>query len=261
MAITADYQGNIRTTTFGAGTNYSILTDGVQGLGTPSTRGVTLTRGFSHGLAGSYDRLDSRRISIPFKLTAATAATAQGYVDDLKAAFAPSDVDIELQLRTPGTPATVMSYFGRPRQVAVGNELLAVGVIDVLGIFESLDPLAYGATETDLNNTGSFTVTNSGDVASDRCTITVTSNGSGAMTLQNGSAEGDPTITWGSTLSNGTVRVINLRNATVTTSGGDDKADELSSASTRFWSLESGANSIVAANMSDADFSFRSAWY
>ena len=261
MAITVDWQGNLRNITFGASTNYPIYTDGIGGLGMPRVRTSIVDRGYSHGQIGGRERANARRITVPFTLTAATAATAQGYVDDLKAAFAPSDSDIELQLRLPGTPETVMYYFGRPRRSPVVNALLKVGVVEFLGTFDALDPLAYGAEATDLNNTGSFTVTNDGTVASDRCTITVTSNGSGAMTLQNTDAPGDPTITWSSTLSNGTVRVIDLRRHSISTTTGDDKTDELSNTSTRFWSLESGDNALVAANMSDADLTFRPAWY
>jgi len=260
VAITADYQGNIRSTTFGASTNYPIYTSGIAGLGIPAVRNVAAPRGFGHGSASGLERLQPRTIRIPFKLTASTAAAVQGYVDALKAAFGPSDSELELTLRIPGTPDTVMSYFGRPRPLTVKQSLLAVGVSDVLASFDALDPLAYGAAETDDNNSGSFTVTNSGDAVSDRCTITITSTAA-KPTIKNGTAAGDPTITWGTTLSNGTVRVIDLRAGTVATAGGVDKTDELLNASSRFWSLESGGNSIVTTNISDADFSFRSAWY
>lgn len=260
MAVTADYQGELRGVTFGAATNYRILTDGISGLGMPQSRSQVNPRGFSHGMAGSYDRLNERRISIPFRLTAATAAAVQVYVDALKVAFAPSDSDLELQLRIPGTGATIHSFFGRPRQLVYRHELLAVGVVDVLASFDALDPLAYGAAEADDNNSGSFTVTNAGDAASDRGTVTVTSSG-GLMTIQNGTAAGDPTITWGTSLSASTVRVIDLRRHSVATAGGTDKTAELANATTRFWSLESGGNSIVTTNISDADFAFRSAWY
>lgn len=259
MAITAAWQGNLRTLTFGSGTAYRVLDQGLRGLGSGSIDGYRQNRSTIDGLVGGNDRLRTRQIAIPFAIRQASAATASAKMTDILNAWRPASSDLELQMRIPGTPATIMSYWGRPDGVDAKVDLIELGYVEMLAQFECLDPLRYGAEETDNNNSGTFTVTNSGNAPSDRVTITITADGVGAPSLVN-TTDSSKTITWNTTLAASTVRVIDLRDRTVETAGGANKYSEIDPSSA-FFQLLSGGNSWTATNISDVDITFRSAWY
>lgn len=261
MAITQDWQGNLRTVTFGKGTNYA-LAGNIGGLGIPRVRSTDMDRGTDHGNASGLNRFDMRVLTIPLAIRHQTsAAAANQALTTLRAAWVPSDSDIELTLRIPGSPATVMSYFGRPTGIDAEYDtgLFPNGAITVVCTFECKDPLQYGAETTDDNNTGTFTVTNSGNMPSRRAEFTITADGTAPPSLTNDTDSDDGAVTWRATLNNGTQRVINLRNRTVTDTSGVNKIAELDPSSLWF-SLEPGDNSIIEAACSDVDLTYRSAW-
>lgn len=262
MAITTDYQGELGGVTFGAGTDYRI-TGPIGGLGVPSVRATDTPRGTDHGSASGLNRFDVRVLTIPLAIRNQTSAAAANQAfTTLRAAWVPADSDVELTLRMPGSPETVMSYFGRPRGIQAIYETgtFPNGTIrSLIATFQANDPLQYGASTDDNNNTGTFTVANSGNMASRRATFTITADGGGAPSLTNDTDSDDGAVTWTSVLSNGTVRVINLRDRTVTDGSGVNKLSEIDPSSLWF-ALEPGNNSIIEANCSDVDLTYRSAW-
>jgi hypothetical protein len=255
MPITKDYQGEIRTLTFGAGTVYEIDQPGID-MGTPETRDRGLERGDRHGRVAAADLLGSRTIAVPIVVHADTHATVGTRQAVVRAAFRPAAGDITLDLRVPGTPATVVRAYGRPRLPVEDQSIAPHGAARLLCRFEALDPLLYGASVVTGPSSGTVNVSNAGVLATDRVTIVVTGNG-GTPRVRN-PADRDGEIRWRSPLGNGVTRTIDLRARTVV-GGSQDRFAELSPLSDWF-ALEPGTNGLVLTGAASITVTHRPAW-
>lgn len=241
MAITTDWQGNVRAFTFGAGTDWEIDDDGIAGLGIPAARTRDGERGDQDGDVGGDDTLPRRIIYVPLVGVFATPGDAwQSLEEDLKVGWAESNVDLPLDLRLAGMPTTGRRFFGRPREVSENLSDLKSGTIRALCTFEALDPLAYGDEVTTGPSAGTFTVTNAGTKATDRVTLTITGNG-GIPRILNNTTDGDD-VSFASAVTG--TRVVDLRAHTILDGSGDDAYDELASSSLWF-DLAAGANDLT----------------
>lgn len=170
MSITADWQVEVGGVTVGAGTDF-ILTGPVTGLGLPAPRTADQERGNSPGDVAGLD-VDSRRVlTVPVGVNGQDAADGWDLLEELKAAWTSTTVDVTFDLRLPGFDAVARRWYGRPRGVDVELALLRLGYIDALCTFEALDPYGYGpAVEVALGD-GETAMVNPGSAPSDRWTL------------------------------------------------------------------------------------------
>lgn len=137
--LTADWQVELQGLLTGAGTVYVIPPEGISGLGVAptKTRDVDLV-----GRAGGYANPDyegPRIILIPYLISAADAEDVIDALDALRAAWAPSTVDVELHGQLPGWGH--WSVTGRPRGLDVAiSHIAAAGVIAAIAEFHALNP-------------------------------------------------------------------------------------------------------------------------
>lgn len=255
MAITADWQAELRTVTIGAGTDYPFTTP-VSGLGIPAVRSRDLELADRHGShGGAPDRLLRRILQLPVGVDGSTPADAYTKLHTLKSAWRPADSDEPFDLRLPGQPTTVVRYYGRPRAVDVDLRHLRSGWADALLTFEALDPYAYGPTDTATVVT-TLAVTNAGTVATDRITLVLEGNG-GTPVITNTTAGG--TIEFVSALALGVTRTLDVRARTMVDAGGADVYHELTAA-TSWFDLAPGANTITLSGAASVDVTWRPAW-
>ena len=251
MPISADWQFEIRSTTFGAGTASLWVTDTqglVDGVTVRSSDVLALGRA---GAIGNVDDADVRSIDIEFMVRSGTATACLQAFDDVVEAFRPSSSETTLDIRYPGAPETTVRFYGRPRGVRAGSVgesargLLRGGVAR----FEALDPLRYGA--------GTVSTTNAGNAPTDRATITITGTG-GTPSITN-TSDASGAIVWNTTLAAAGTRVVDLRAKTVVDGGGTDFRSEISNNSTWF-RFQPGANSLTVSGCTQST-SLRPAWY
>lgn len=241
MAISTDWQGNVRSFTFGAGEEWEIDEPGISGLGIPSPRTRDGERGDRDGDVGGDDVLPRRILSIPLIYSGASPGAAwQALEEDLKVGFAESIVDEPLDLRLEGMPTTGRRFYGRPRGVSEDLSSLKSGTIRALCTYEALDPLAYGDEVSSGAQSGTFVVTNAGTKATDRAILTIVGNGGTPRIVNNSDDGGD--VRFGEAVSG--TRVVDLRAHTVVDGSGNDAYDELSSSSLWF-ELLAGGNSLT----------------
>ena len=186
MPISADWQGNLRSLTFGAGTDWQIDEPGISGLGSPPPRSFDQERGNLPGDVGGSDVAARRILTIPLVGAFASPALALDGLESLKTAFADAVVDLALDLRLPGYPSTGRRYYGRPRGLDADLSRLRAGAIRVLASFHALDPFAYGDEVVEAL-AGSSPISNLGTAISDRYSLELV--GSGTVTFANGSDE------------------------------------------------------------------------
>lgn len=136
--ITEDWQGELRATLLGEGSDYPFGPGAITGLGLPPLKTADVDLAHADGAYGSPDYLASRIITIPMQIGGSTDAAAMTALTDLIAAWAPSDVDIELHLRLPGWGHFKVS--GRPRGLDAELAQLKSGEIATLGTFVALNP-------------------------------------------------------------------------------------------------------------------------
>lgn len=117
------------------------------------------------------------------------------------------------------------------------------------------DPLKYAAAAapTTINAAASATLTNTGSFQTQKVTVTTTSAGTVSLT---NNATGQTFGTGDTTAASGTVYEFSGRTAYA---GSDNRYFQLA-ASSQWWSLEPGANSIVNGGTANVSITFRSAW-
>lgn len=258
MTLSADWQAELRSTVMGTGTAYKIVA--VDGFGVHGVKANDYDRVLRHGSVTGADFLSPRVLSLTIKLVAATATTAGQALTTLKAAWRPSTTtaEVELDVRFPGTAETSMKAYIKPRgaQVVLDQGSADRGVMVVQCLAHCLDPMFYGAAVA-TNVTTTQTVTNAGNMETDRCIITITGSG-GTPTLTN-AGDSSGTIVFNTTLAGATTRILDLRTQTMTDNSGNDKTSELAS-STNWFVLQSGANSCTLTGATSAAFSHRPAY-
>ncbi len=157
MATSADWQAEIQAT---AGAYLLGDTSGSTGsrvLQSPgiakqtTLRSSSVPRGGGTGSAPTLERIDRTIITIPVEWYSTTAALLEAELQNARAAWGTFPGDdgelLRLDIREPGTPETVVSYFGRPRPLTMDRTLYKFARTTGLATFEALDPLTYGAED------------------------------------------------------------------------------------------------------------------
>lgn len=247
-------QASLRGLTIGQGTDYPGI-GGVHGIylaPTPTAADVAIAGG--HGVRGAFDRMETRPIIVPVLIAADVAATAENRLDTLKAAWAPTGVDVELAVRLEGDERR---YFGRPRGVddqAVSGRMLTQGVLEVECTFVATDPLAYDPGVAVAAGT-SIVCTNLGNMTSHRGTLTVVGNG-GTPVITNTTTGG--TITFTTAVTGAETAEIDLYEQTVLIGGAH--AENRTSPASSWFGWQAGANTVTVTGAASVAATVRSAW-
>lgn len=256
MAIAADWQGNLRSLTFGAGTDWEIDEPGISGLGIPAARTRDAERGDRHGDVGGDDVLPRRILTVPLVGSFSSPGAAwQAFEETLKLAWAESISDEALELRLPGMTDTVRRFYGRARGLDVDLSRLKSSTVRALCTFEALDPFGYGDEVAVGPDSGTFDVDNEGTADTDRVVLTIIGNG-GIPTITNADDDG-LAILFGEAVTG--TRIVDVRSATVIDGSADDRYDELSPVN-QWWNLRPGVNSLTLAGATSLEVVFRPAY-
>lgn len=224
MTITQDYQVELpdENLLLGCNTDYDIRRDDSKDIeGITGTPPVKLYDIESVGLDGSAPGMDAyqvRQITIPVRVFDMDPAQARSKLQTLLDAWQlVRRGTTPLDIRVPGTPETVMRYWGRPREVAENRIFRKGGLIEVNLTFDAVDPRAYGAevdSDVTLIDDSPLTVINTGSTTSSRATLIVEGNG-GMPHITNTSDPDQGDIVFKHTLLFGESLTINLFDQTV----------------------------------------------
>lgn len=265
MTVTVDFSGEINASgtyplIFGVGTSYRLSRNrgSMQGLGLADVRTRDQDRGDYPGEVGGIDLPRKRTIRFPIDILASSASSSYAALRDLKQAWQPQASDTTLDLKLPWFESTsnILRFYGRPRSLDADFRLADKRLIPCLASFDALDPYGYGAEETVTDSSSPASVTNSGDVASDRFTITITGNG-GTPVLTS-TTDDNSVISWGTTLANLATAVLDFRTHTVTV-GGNDAYDQLA-AGPEWFRLRPGANTLTFTGCTSIEVDHRPAF-
>lgn len=145
---TVDFQVAVGDLLMGPGTPYTIV-----GFN-PWTRTVRTMqageRAWNHGSWSGQEFLEESVVPLRVQIKAGTAGAWLGAQQAMAAAFAPSPVgeDIEMRFRIDGTEYVM---FGRPRLVEPETELIVLGIGYTRAAFVGLDPLIYAGAESSVD--------------------------------------------------------------------------------------------------------------
>lgn len=194
--ITADYQGLLPDADFlfGTGTDIQIARAGeasiLGAIGIPDIRSPDVVPTHADGVHGGFDTYAPRILSIPLKVAGIDSESARERLEPFLAAWqTPRNSVVPLDLRLPGTPETVMRYFGRPRAIDETRILWHLDCMWVAAHFVCLDPYAYGdEIEEEAEDTSPLIIVNPGNVLTpqrSRIVLTCTGSGVGSFTITN----------------------------------------------------------------------------
>jgi hypothetical protein len=243
---------------------YKILRPGISGLGAPDTAsGSDLNVAAEHGSVTGADYTGPRTLRIPMAVhVPEEPELAMDAFRDLQTAWAPAAADQRLDVKIPGYGPVdgTVSFFGRPRgSLDPRLQNLNAGVVFCQGTFVALDPIGYGPEETE-SGSGTVIVTNIGDVASRRATVTLTGN-DGTPKVVNVN-DGGTFVEFGATLAGAATWAVDLLAKTVIDGAGSDvyaAADVLSSST---WPrLVPGSNSLVITGAASASVTYRDGYW
>jgi hypothetical protein len=140
-----NYTATVNGLTIGAGTVYQ-WTAWPSGLGTPEIRTDDQSRPRRAGVTAADDLLGAREIAFEIQVKGDRTAI-EAALSALNAAFAPSPVDVWLNLRVTGTPSEY-ALKGRPRGVEWNlTDRFTNRIGDARCVFVATDPLKYGAVQ------------------------------------------------------------------------------------------------------------------
>lgn len=266
MAITEDWQIELpdRSLMLGAGTVYDISRDlgGLKGfIGSAPVRRKDLERNLGHGSVPGHDTYAEQPLTIPVGINGVGFTDAARQADAMAKARAlrtgwriATTGELRLDARLPGMPETVMSWFGRPRDVGETEWTWTFGRLQLTAEFDALDPVVYGAEQTLLTQSGTFNVTGTGDADTDRLVLTFHGSG-GTPVLVNNTNGG--TITF--TAAQAGTTVVDVRAQTCTVSGIDHIAD-ISTASTWLGLTGGVTNSLTLTGATSVDLTWRAGY-
>ena len=239
---------------------YQVMEPGITGLGAPPPKGNDMSVASEHGAVTGPDLVGSRVLRVPIAVQVPDdpqAAMAAWRL--LQTAWSPSSEDQTLTVTIPGIGPSddALRFFGRARGATDPNlQLLHGGIVRCLATFEALDPIGYGPEET-VNDSGSFGVTNSGDVSSRRATVTITS--AAATAKLTNFDDGEAFIEFASAPS--TV-VIDLFRKTVVNGSGTDIYATSGVLTTSTWPRNvPGLNNWVLTGGGSVSFVHRDGWW
>lgn len=136
------YTASLRSLAFGAGTDYRWATFPA-GFGLPAVRNDDVMLPDRDGELAGIDRLAGRTVVFEVYALGDDAADVEAKANFLKAAWRPSDVDLELKWTM---ARGEYSLFGRPRgcDVVIEKTLLG-GVMNARLEFKAMDPRLFGS--------------------------------------------------------------------------------------------------------------------
>lgn len=245
--ITADWQYRLveRDFLIGNGTNYDIrFGTGVHGTMGAHRHTVTVEHGTADGRAFGNTWNNGSDITIPVQLEAApSAVTTRQRAHALSTGWRKLQTgELELEAREPGTPATVMSYFGKPGVIDPSAENYLFGLLVHLCTFECSDAYAYGPAVATADKTATFTIDDSdcGDLEADtdRVIFSVTVDSGSEFTLLHDT--GHVTVEG---VAAADVVVIDLHNMTCTRNG--TAADQLVTDDSDWFFLNGGVDNEI----------------
>jgi hypothetical protein len=269
VAITADWQIELpgRSLLMGAGTSYKIRSAaGLSGvLDTPTLRTDDLPRTGVNGTTLGRVYADFRVLSWRLGVDDAQASTVGANVKALLEAWrAPSDAsEVALDVRVPGTPETVLRYYGQPRSVQATTSAWGHGLalVEVDCEFFASDPFAYGAEVTVTSGAGATTLSSAslGDLGADTVRATITLSGTGGTPIVSSSTSGG-VIVFSSGLGATQVAEINLRTGEVTVNSTSTPA--ILATSTSWITLLGGqANTLHMSGAGSVTYRYRPAYW
>lgn len=254
-AITQDWQARLveRDLLIGRGTNYPGL-GGMTGLGILAPRASGQQRGLADGDSFGTHRYPARTLALPVQVLGDTDADRWQNWRALASAWRRSDTDLALDVRIPGMAETTMRYYGRPFGL-IGDPHGLKSPVSGTAEFRC-DPFAYGAAvDSAVDSSSPLVVTNAGDAATDRATLTVDGNG-GTPTITNTTTGG--VIAFRDALAGGQSYVIDLREQVVTRSGVNHDGDVTSSST--WFALDPGANTLTFTGCASLQVTHRPAY-
>ena len=269
MTITADWQIELpdRSLLIGAGTSYDLRVAGGLGgvLDQPKLRTDDLQRTGANGSSLGRVRADWRSLGWRVGVDGATSAAVTALVQTLLVKWrAPEDgAEVAADVRVPGSPETVMRYYGQPRSAVadVGAWGNGRSTVEVDCEFFASDPFGYGAEVADDGNTGTFAIAAAGlgDLGADTDRVLLTFTGSGGTpSLTNNTTGG--VITFAAVLANTIVATVDLRTGAVIIDG-TPTPNGVTAGSTWF-ALRGGVeNSLTLAGATDVDVDYRPAFW
>ena len=242
---------------------YQIVRPGISGLGAPDIAGSDLNVAAEHGSVTGVDYTGTRTLRIPMVVQIENEPDlAMEAWRDLQTAWAPAVTDQRLDVKLPGVGPVdgTVSFFGRPRGgLEPRLEYLTAGIIFCQATFIALDPIGYGPEET-ASGSGTIVVTNAGDVASRRATVTITGNG-GTPKLENVN-DGGTFVEFGATLAGAATWDVDLLAKTVVDGSGNDVYAAADVLSTSTWPrLQPGSNSLVLTGAASASVLYRDGYW
>lgn len=240
--------------------DYLLTADSITGIGVPDVNPGDLNIADEHGSVTGVDYAAPRILRLPVSIFREDEPQlAMEAFRDLATAWRVASDTQTLSVTIPGLgPADdTLRYYGRPRgSLQPRLQGYYAGYVRTLATFEALDPVGYGPEETTAGS-GTFVVTNSGDVDSRRAVVTVT-GATSALKLEN--ADDDGAFVEFSAAS-GTV-VIDLYAKTVVNGSGTDIYASSGVLNTSTWPrLVPGTNSLTLSNATSASVAHHDAWW
>lgn len=251
-----EWTATLGSLTIGAGTAYE-LTKPITGLGEPQPAGTgEAARGDRDGVVSGPDVLPKRQLGFTFDVAGSSPENAVELWLAAQSAWRKRSDDVALTLRLPGVLEEGWTFFGRPRGTTPTLDALKSGTLELVAIFDALDPRGYGA-EVELDpDSGTFTVDTLGGFDTDRATVLIVGDG-GTPRFENATDDGH-FVSWSTTLAGGDVRIIDLRRQRVTDGTGVSKDEEISTSS--LWPmLLAGENELELTGAASAAVTFRPA--
>lgn len=242
--------------------DFMLMNDSISGLGMPDAKVSDLDRADDNGSVAGEDFAQARTLSFPVSMKRGSTRLAMEALRTLKKAWRPAGpVDDTLDIKIPGVGPSndTLRFYGRPRSTLdVDLHWLSGGIISSLATFVALDPIGYGPTVT-VTGSPNASVNNTGDANSKRATITITGNG-GIPTLTN-ATDGGGNVLFSQTLGSGQTWVIDLYRRDVVTGAGNDAFAGNVLASSLWFRLVPGVNSLTLTGAASMVISHRSGWW
>lgn len=257
-------------------------------LSTPTVRADDFDVPLRHGIIAGDDFMGGREVAFEVMIIGQSVASVEAALAALSAAFAPSPVDLALDVRVAGNPAEYR-LVGRPRgiEVAMSRSNIRIssgGRIDALCRFTATDPIRYAATESSVlisltaagaglvypivypvvygagGGTGSAVVTNAGTTPVDWSATLTGPLTNPLLRLSDGIS--NPYVKVLATIDTGSTVVLDSRAGSIMLDGTAPRPSWFGSGSS-WWRLGPGSNTIQLAADSGtgtATLRWRSGW-
>jgi tail protein len=272
----------IRGLTIGDGTGYPWTAEPAGLLSTATIRTDDQNRPRRDGVVAGDDYRGPKNLNFEVMIDEQTGPDAEAAAVALAAAFAPSAIDLELDVEVTGTPA-VYTLIGRPRgaEIVLPSDLDA-GIAFGRCAFMATDPILYGPQDST-----QITLVDPGEGLEFPVTFPIVFSGGGSGSGTGAAPNGGTTpVDWTATLSGpltnprialsgsgqfvqvsatinvGQTVVVDSREAAILLNGTAPRPQWFGTGSS-WWQLQPGSNSVVFtadAGTGTATFAWRSGW-